>query len=152
VGLIESATDAILVFNLDGSLRYASAAVEGVTGLTPGEILQTRLGDLADPADASLIREAVQEVHATPGQPRLLSGRVHHRDGSWRRIDSVGRALVERGEVTGGGGFGHRGPARASSSATAAAWSARASRASFWMRRRRSEARDSSRASISPTS
>ncbi|MGD0105300.1 MAG: ATP-binding protein [Rhodopila sp.] len=91
--LTDYASDLLLRLDWDGRCRFASPACETIMGY-PAHALMTRNWlDLLHEQDRSLLTAALLTPGAPPAAPPVL--RVHHQDGSWRRIEARGRALPD---------------------------------------------------------
>ena len=65
--LIENATDAVIVVDSDGVIRYASPSVRSVLGVEPGAAVGKKLPSFIDPADHPALLESRQKVLLNPG-------------------------------------------------------------------------------------
>ncbi|GJE02049.1 PAS domain-containing hybrid sensor histidine kinase/response regulator [Methylobacterium isbiliense] len=98
--LAERTGDIIVRADLDGTLRYLSPAVEGVTGYTPETLLNRRATDLIDPEDRAAVRRAYRRLLvAAPGTKTSLTYRARHRLGHavWLEVNPT----LLRDETTG---------------------------------------------------
>src|SRR3569623_809677 len=91
--LVEHAAEAIALNREDGTLEYVSPAVERSLGYTPAEIL-------AQPR----VKRIHPEDHGTwvlpaPFDTQTQRGRVLHRDGTWRWIESTTTNLLREPSV-----------------------------------------------------
>jgi diguanylate cyclase (GGDEF)-like protein/PAS domain S-box-containing protein len=86
--LASRTSDAVLVCDLSGTIRYASPAVAEY-GYTPAELAGRRLTDLVHPEDRQGAVAAVRlELAAVPGEGRFPC-RVRAADGTWRHIEAT---------------------------------------------------------------
>ncbi|MDB5296381.1 MAG: histidine kinase, partial [Phycisphaerales bacterium] len=58
--LIENASDAVVILEPNGTVRYASPAVAGVLGTSPEALVGQKLLRVVDPAERDAVREAVR--------------------------------------------------------------------------------------------
>lgn len=87
--LIENATDAIIVVNADGAIRYASPASERIFAASASELLRRGLGEFAHPDDRPRLAEASRRMRATPGVSPHIEWRCVRPDGEVRWIESI---------------------------------------------------------------
>jgi diguanylate cyclase (GGDEF)-like protein/PAS domain S-box-containing protein len=86
--LASRTSDAVLVCDLSGTIRYASPAVAEY-GYTPAVLAGRRLTDLVHPEDRQGAVAAVRlELAAAPGEGRFPC-RVRAADGTWRHIEAT---------------------------------------------------------------
>src|SRR5216117_2432313 len=79
--LIEHGADAVALVAPDGTLLFASHAIERLLGFAPAE--------LVGHPGFERVHAALREIIASPGTPAGLELRWRHKDGSWRYIDAV---------------------------------------------------------------
>ena len=91
--LIENALDLITVLDVDGIIRYASPSHVRILGYTPEELVGTQAFTLAHPDDVAAILDVWVQGRSNPRAARTFEWRARHADGSWRHIESIGRAL-----------------------------------------------------------
>jgi PAS domain S-box-containing protein len=86
--VVENAQDMIAVFDLEGTLLYASPSGEQVLGWSLDEMIgSTAVSMLTHPDDLELAASAI--VKAVGGEPTSAQVRVRHKDGSWHYIEGV---------------------------------------------------------------
>src|SRR6184192_2816598 len=95
--LIENASDIVTIVGDNGVFRYASPSVERVLGYGPAELLERSAFELVHPEDIALVAEALARAIQRPHSPQLAEFRFRHQDGSWRVLEAVGQARVDRG-------------------------------------------------------
>ncbi|HKV04688.1 MAG TPA: PAS domain S-box protein [Candidatus Acidoferrales bacterium] len=88
----ENAADMITVVEPDGQRLYSSPAYERVLGYGPEELQNTSAFEQVHPDDLSLVQEAAAEAR-NGGVGRTIQYRMHHKDGSWRTIESRASAI-----------------------------------------------------------
>jgi PAS domain S-box-containing protein len=93
--LIENARDMIFVLDEHGILRYASPAVERVTGYRPDEMVGYAALSRIHPDD----RAAVRVVLTTPGFTGSVEYRQMCKDGSWQTVEAVGTRIETEPET-----------------------------------------------------
>ncbi|APW99256.1 histidine kinase [Halobiforma lacisalsi AJ5] len=83
--LVESADAPIWLLEPDGTVTYASTAVEDRFGYAPGELERTPLERLIHPDDRSILRKALERIANGPfGATDRLAVRIGSVDGEWR--------------------------------------------------------------------
>ncbi|SFB94254.1 PAS domain S-box-containing protein [Halobiforma haloterrestris] len=83
--LMESADAPIWLLEADGTVTYASTAVEDRFGYAPGELERTPLERLLHPDDRPTLREALEGIANGPfGATDRLAVRIGSVDGEWR--------------------------------------------------------------------
>jgi len=92
--LIENTSDIIMVIDKNGAIRYTSPSCERSLGFTPEEIAKAKAFSFIHPDDQSSALHAIAETLAHPGVIRpAVELRLHHKDGSWRYMESIGKSL-----------------------------------------------------------
>lgn len=95
--LAERITDAVLVCDLDGTIRYASPAVAEY-GYTPEKLDGMALADLIHPEDLpGGIRSVRAGARSAPAADRFPC-RVRSADGTWRHVESTVSRYRDAGE------------------------------------------------------
>jgi diguanylate cyclase (GGDEF)-like protein/PAS domain S-box-containing protein len=98
--LVQCSTDVVLVASDDGTIDYASPAIEAVLGYLPDEARGARLGDLfADPVDAKAQWQTLRRGTLTA--PVHGEVELRHRDGSIRICEVTVRDLRDDPNVEG---------------------------------------------------
>ncbi len=101
--LIENTSDIITVVDTEGVIRYESPAVERLLGYKPHEMVGRSVFEFVHPEDLDRVRDVFGRAMEDPGAAtRSAEFRYLHKDGSWRPLEAVGRALVEGGKIVGG--------------------------------------------------
>jgi diguanylate cyclase (GGDEF)-like protein/PAS domain S-box-containing protein len=96
--LADRTSDAVLVCDFAGSIRYASPAVTDY-GYSPDDLTGRQLADFLHPEDRSAAARAVRDViRAVAQDPDRYPCRVRAADGTWRYAEST----VSRYRVPGG--------------------------------------------------
>jgi diguanylate cyclase (GGDEF)-like protein/PAS domain S-box-containing protein len=99
--LVEHNTDMIVLTDARGTVLYASPAWHRVLGWDPTISDHATLIDHLHPDDRPAVEEMMRWAHAHPGEPRLLTFRVRHLDGSWRHVEMTATNLVHHDAVRG---------------------------------------------------
>jgi PAS domain S-box-containing protein len=86
--IVENAQDMIAVFDLEGTLLYASPSGEQVLGWSLDEMVgSSAVSLLTHPDDLEQAASAIMK--AVGGEPTSAQVRVRHKDGSWHYIEGV---------------------------------------------------------------
>src|SRR5262245_1632213 len=87
--LVEYSSDAILLLDERGVIRYSSRSTERVLGYTPEERLNKSSLDLIHPDDLPRVAQIIDRAMAQPGVPISEEFLARHKDRSWRHIEAV---------------------------------------------------------------
>jgi PAS domain S-box-containing protein len=90
--LIENALDLISVVGIDGRFQYLSPACLPVFGHAAEELLGVPLVDRVHDEDRPEVARFLEQLFQQPQLPRSLVFRARAQDGSWRVLETVGRA------------------------------------------------------------
>jgi PAS domain S-box-containing protein len=99
--LTENATDAIIVLNGDGTIRYESPSVQRVLGRDPADRAGNNPFDFVHPDDLPRVTQLYTRLMDTPSDIVQTELRSQHGDGSWRTIGIVGKNLLDDPVVSG---------------------------------------------------
>ncbi len=100
--IVENGSEIVSIVEPDGTLLYASPAIERVMDYDPEEMVGQNVLEYVHPDDLPLVVEAMQKALTEPGMARnVASYRFLHKDGSWRHVESTGTSLLEHPEVGG---------------------------------------------------
>src|ERR671912_2474683 len=99
--LVQYASDIITILEADGTVCYASPAIERVMGYKPEEQIGTSAIDCVHPDDKERALATLAEILKRPGLHPPLELRVSHKDGSWRYLEHVANNLLDRPAVSG---------------------------------------------------
>ncbi len=98
--LLENALDIITIIGENGSIRYASPAVERVLGYTPEELAEAKLADMVHPEDFQPAWTALTGL-GEGGAAGTLECRVRTKEGLWRVLEAIGRRLMSDPNISG---------------------------------------------------
>jgi len=87
--LVQNSYDAVLVLGADGTLTYASPAIEHLFGRPVAELLGTTGFDFIHPDDAAAAAEALEAAFERPGERVSVEARIRAADDTWRWVDVV---------------------------------------------------------------
>jgi PAS domain S-box-containing protein len=87
--LVQNSSDAIVMLNEDGSIRFASESSARLLGYTLDERMGRSAFELMHPEDVAATRATFAECLKRPGVPIPAEYRMRHKDGSWRHIESI---------------------------------------------------------------
>jgi two-component system, cell cycle sensor histidine kinase and response regulator CckA len=99
--LIDHSSDAIVMFDSDWNVIYASPATERILGFNPAEIVGSAALSYAHPDDIPGLKVWFDECLANPGKPVSNIARVRHKDGAWRTLEGVFTNLLHDPQVRG---------------------------------------------------
>jgi PAS domain S-box-containing protein len=98
--LIENSSDIITILGPDGTIAYESPSVERVLGYSPEALLGRNAFEFICPDDAKSVRAALAESGGLKiSNP--IEYRFRHKDGNWRRLETIGKNLLDDPAVAG---------------------------------------------------
>jgi diguanylate cyclase (GGDEF)-like protein/PAS domain S-box-containing protein len=87
--LVQEASDIVIVFDADGSTRYANPALARVLGY-PIEAFEGPLRfDLVHPDDVTMVTRGWEILTTNPGHQIRIAYRTRHADGTWVWFDGI---------------------------------------------------------------
>lgn len=100
--LIEHSADGVIILNAMGRPTYVSVSVSNVLGYDPTEILDMDLYTLLHPDDIVDMGLMLEKILDSPGiTMKGHTGRMLHKDGSWRWIEATITNLLNDPAVNG---------------------------------------------------
>lgn len=99
--LIENATDAIIVVNANGAIRYASPASEQIFGASAETLRQHGLGEFAHPEDQPRLADASRRMRSHAGVSPHIEWRCVQPNGEVRWVESVATNRLDDEVVSG---------------------------------------------------
>jgi two-component system, cell cycle sensor histidine kinase and response regulator CckA len=87
--LVENSTDAVVMVNADGTIRFASEPSARLLGYSTDERLGRSAFELLHPDDAERTRQTFENCLRHPGMPFPAEYRMRHKEGSYRYIEAV---------------------------------------------------------------
>src|SRR3954471_4706155 len=88
--LVENSSDALLVLDAEGRIKYLSPSSERHLGWSPADMAGRALFDFLPPDDRELVGTRMAETLSSPGRNIVAHVRFHHADGSWRIMEGIG--------------------------------------------------------------
>jgi diguanylate cyclase (GGDEF)-like protein/PAS domain S-box-containing protein/putative nucleotidyltransferase with HDIG domain len=99
--LIENAPDGFVVLNADGSLLLTSSSAERILGYTHQEMQGVSVFGMIHPDDVATATDIFSRLLLNPGTTESSELRCHHKDGSWRHIETKATNYVQDPAVGG---------------------------------------------------
>jgi two-component system, cell cycle sensor histidine kinase and response regulator CckA len=93
--LIENSSDAIALFNIDGSILYASPSTARVLGYTPEEFVTLNALEIIHASDRNLVHSCLKTALRQPRVGVNVQARVHHKDGRLRWMEGTFTNLID---------------------------------------------------------
>jgi PAS domain S-box-containing protein len=94
--------DAVIIISPEGKTTYVSGSIKNILGYTPAEVMGMNFKEFIHPEDLAASENAVILSLHHPGVPmRGHTGRVKHKNGTWRWIEPVVTNLLEDPSVRG---------------------------------------------------
>jgi two-component system, cell cycle sensor histidine kinase and response regulator CckA len=87
--LVQNSTDAIVMLDAAGGIRFASESSARLLGYTLEERMGRSAFELMHPDDVALARTMFADGLRRPGAMVRAEWRLRHKDGTWRHIESV---------------------------------------------------------------
>ena len=97
--LVENISDVIFSLDVEGGVTYVSPVIQGLSGLTPDEIVGRPFLELVHSDDRPALSAVVERALA--GQPEQHEFRLSGKDGGSRCVRASSRPLMEEGRVVG---------------------------------------------------
>jgi PAS domain S-box-containing protein len=97
--LIERASDGVALYTADGTIVYASPAIERILGYTPEEMVGRRALDFIHPDQRERVAERHADIMRIPGEARIAETLVRRKDGARRWVESTVTNLLHEPAV-----------------------------------------------------
>ncbi|HEX7667955.1 MAG TPA: PAS domain S-box protein, partial [Polyangiaceae bacterium] len=91
--LIENAQDIITIIDLEGTIRFQSPAAARILARPPEEFVGRSVFEFLHPDDAPGVEATIRRAIQSPESPQTSLFRFRHADGSWRRMEGIGKLL-----------------------------------------------------------
>ncbi|WP_165940167.1 PAS domain S-box protein [Dyadobacter psychrotolerans] len=100
--LIEHSADGVVILDQSGKPKYVSASVKNVLGYEPNEVLNMDLFTLMHPDEIADMTLMLKKILNHPGKTIPgHTGRMLHKDGSWRWIEATVTNLLDDPDING---------------------------------------------------
>jgi PAS domain S-box-containing protein len=99
--LIAYSFDLIMLVGRDGTILYVSPSAERMLGYAPTEVIGSTIFEYIHPEDLQRALDFYYTHVKSKSFSRLITLRVHHRDGSWRDLEAVGNNLLDDPAIQG---------------------------------------------------
>jgi diguanylate cyclase (GGDEF)-like protein/PAS domain S-box-containing protein len=99
--VVLSTSDLITIVGRDGRIRYQAPSVTPILGFRQSDLIGRELSTLLHPEDVMRARNYVSRLSAAGGTGKPIEWRLHHQDGSWRQVETVGTSLLHDPHVDG---------------------------------------------------
>lgn len=99
--LIQHSTDWIVVVDLEGRIRFASAAGERLLAQAWGTLIGKPLAELVHPLDVPVLRGLLEHVGRSSGRQSAKEMRMQHLTLGWRHMEVAAANLLTESEVAG---------------------------------------------------
>jgi PAS domain S-box-containing protein len=100
--LLEHSDDGIAILSFTGKLLYISPSVEKILGYTDAEVMSMDMFALTHPDDIMPLAATMKQVIAHLGKPlKGHTGRMLHKNGSWRWIEATVTNLLQDPAIRG---------------------------------------------------
>ncbi|HUF54370.1 MAG TPA: EAL domain-containing protein [Dehalococcoidia bacterium] len=93
--LVKHTSDIVSIVDTSGKLFFESPSAYETFGFAPGELLGQSGFDFIHHEDVAPTIATFQELVADPSQAKTVEFRFQHKDGSYRRLQAVGSALLD---------------------------------------------------------
>jgi diguanylate cyclase (GGDEF)-like protein/PAS domain S-box-containing protein len=100
-GVVQHASDLILILDADARIRYASPAAHQVFGYPDAFAVGLDPLTLVHPDDVEWVAARLLDSLGTPGPTEPSEFRVRHVNGSWRVVEAIGHNLLDDPSVQG---------------------------------------------------
>ncbi len=99
--LIENSSEVIVVFDINGILRYASNSAPRILGYGPEEVIGKYVFDFVHPSDKPKLLNLFAESIEGKIQELKIEFRVMHKDGSWRYVATMAKNMLNNPVING---------------------------------------------------
>ncbi|MGI8776789.1 MAG: EAL domain-containing protein [Acidimicrobiales bacterium] len=96
-----NSTDVVTIVDATGAISYQSSSVSRVFGFEAAELVGRSLSSWLHPDDAGNVGALLAVAAGEPGGSTLVQCRLHHRDGTWRHVETAVRNLIDDPGVRG---------------------------------------------------
>jgi PAS domain S-box-containing protein len=93
--LIQHTSDIVIVLDDEGTIRYASPAVQRILGYDPQSLVGENSFAFIHPEDVAGVKRSFSLITQSPGILQSAEFRYRHVDGSWRILEAIGKKLPQ---------------------------------------------------------
>ncbi|MBI3784357.1 MAG: PAS domain S-box protein [Deltaproteobacteria bacterium] len=93
--LTEHASDLVAILLLDGTITYASPSHERILGYRPEELVGQNTFTIVHPDDVAVTTATAVHAAEHPGVVHSFEWRARHKNGSWRYVESIVKAVQQ---------------------------------------------------------
>lgn len=97
--IVENSHDGIIFTDEFANVTYRSPSYELINGYTADERLGQSAYAVVHQDDLALVSAAWERMFAVPDAFERVEYRIHHKDGSWRWVDSIVRNLLHNANI-----------------------------------------------------
>jgi PAS domain S-box-containing protein len=87
--VLEASRDLIATIGVDGTVTYASHAIESMLGYRSSELEGKVLGGIVHPEDVTSVQAYFEQRAAGVETPSFMSARARHKNGNWVTLEGT---------------------------------------------------------------
>lgn len=91
--LVRNASDIISIHDFKGRVQFDNPAMKKILGYPSGGLTGRNVFKFVHHEDLERIRQQTREMMRHPGVEKILNLRFRHYDGSWRILETIGKAI-----------------------------------------------------------
>lgn len=99
--LVENTGDILTILDRNGTVIFQNPAVQHLLAMTQDAFTGRMARDFIHPDDRERIQRRIEECACVPGSEFVEVLRLSHKNGSWRRVETRGRNLLDDPNVAG---------------------------------------------------
>ena len=99
--LVRNASDIIVILDVDSRIKYVSPSIERILGFSSVEVTGQICLDYVHPDDQETVRQAHEELIASPGLTKALEYQILHHDQVWHHVEAIMTNLLHDESVRG---------------------------------------------------
>ncbi len=93
--LIANASDLVSVVDAQGVTRFQGPSSKRLLGYAPEELTNRPIFDWIHQDDAQRVATSIRQALDHPDNPVNVEYRFRHQDGSWRKLEAIGRSIID---------------------------------------------------------
>jgi len=93
--IVESSADLILLLREDRQIDFVSPSSQRLLGVSEDAVLGRDVGEWIHPDDVESATAGLARLLADPEHEIIIQLRLRHADGSWRRLELIGRNMLK---------------------------------------------------------